>query len=231
MLRDRIGPLVRVAPMRGDAGVDAIDAVLLSHLHYDHTDLPSLARLDGSAPVLAPRGAGAWLAAQGVHFVSELGLGEHASIGSLRVTATHAAHDGRRRPFGVTAQPVGFVLRGSQSVYFAGDTDLFPAMAELKGSIDLALLPVAGWGPTLGPGHLDPERAARAATLIAPRVAVPIHWGTMAPWPRALRPRDPEQPVREFAALVARHAPEVEVRVLAPGDSTEIGALASAAAR
>jgi L-ascorbate metabolism protein UlaG (beta-lactamase superfamily) len=228
VLRDRIGPLVRVAPMAAWDGAGALDAILLSHLHYDHADLPSLVRLD--APVLAPRGAAAWLEARGVRRVRELGRAERTSVGSLRVIATHAVHHGRRRPFGVGAPPIGFVVQGSQSVYFAGDTDLFPGMARL-GPIDLALLPVAGWGPTLGPGHLDPERAARAAARIAPRVAVPIHWGTIAPWPRALRPGDPERPAREFAALVARHAPEVEVRLLAPGDSTEIGAPIPAAAR
>ena len=115
------------------------------------------------------------------------------------------------------------MVRGpSGSVYFAGDTDLFPEMAGLSGTIDVALLPVAGWGPTLGPGHLDARRAAEAAAVIAPRVAVPIHWGTLAP-PRPLRRHpDPSAPPREFAALVARVAPEVEVRVLEPGERTSV---------
>ena len=51
---------------------------------------------------------------------------------------------------GHEASAVGYVVRGSRSVYFAGDTDLFPAMAELAGSVDIALLPVGGWGPGLG---------------------------------------------------------------------------------
>ena len=54
-------------------------------------------------------------------------------------------------------------------------------MAALDDELDLALLPVWGWGPNLGPGHLDPERAARAAAMLSPRVAVPIHWGTFFP--------------------------------------------------
>ena len=86
-----------------------------------------------------------------------------------------------RPPFGPKAEAVGYVFeQGSESVYFAGDTDMFPAMAELAG-VDLALLPVWGWGPRLGPGHMDPERAADALGVIRPRATVPIHWGTL--WP------------------------------------------------
>jgi L-ascorbate metabolism protein UlaG (beta-lactamase superfamily) len=113
---------------------------------------------------------------------------------------------------------VGYVARGENSAYFAGDTGLFPAMAELAGSIGVALLPVSGWGPTLGPGHLDAARAAEAADLIAPRVAIPIHWGTFAPIRPLKGHPDPSRPPREFAELVARRAPEVEVRVLEPGE-------------
>jgi L-ascorbate metabolism protein UlaG (beta-lactamase superfamily) len=105
-------------------------------------------------------------------------------------------------------------------VYFAGDTDLFEAMAELRGLVTVALLPVWGWGPRLGPGHLDPERAARAAALIAPAIAIPIHWGTFVP--RVPIGRMPAEPAREFARLVKHHAPSVEVRVLEPGGRTEL---------
>jgi len=109
------------------------------------------------------------------------------------------------------------VIAGTQSIYFAGDTDLFDEMATL-GPIDLALLPVAGWGLRLPPGHLDPQRAAEALLRIQPRVAIPIHWGTYAPW-RA--PAFDDTPARTFAELAATKAPGVEVRVLRPGESYE----------
>jgi L-ascorbate metabolism protein UlaG (beta-lactamase superfamily) len=222
VLRGRVGPLVRIAPPAAATSGVGIDAVLLSHLHADHVDLPSLRRLNGSVTVLAPRGAGAWLRAKGMRDVAEIAVGEEQAVGPVRVTAVHAEHDTRRRPFGPSAEPLGYVVRGSSSIYFAGDTDLFQAMGEMAGSIDVALLPVSGWGPTLGPGHLDPARAAEAAALIRPRVAVPIHWGTLAV-PRPLRrPADRAWPAREFAALTARSAPGVEVRVLEPGDRTEV---------
>jgi L-ascorbate metabolism protein UlaG (beta-lactamase superfamily) len=118
---------------------------------------------------------------------------------------------------------VGFVLSGeSSSVYFAGDTDLFDEMSDLAGSVDVALLPVWGWGPTLGPGHLDPARAATAAQRIAPRLTIPIHWGTYA-LPRPFRgSRDPHAPPDAFAGHLADLAPEIEVRILEPGERTNL---------
>jgi L-ascorbate metabolism protein UlaG (beta-lactamase superfamily) len=96
-------------------------------------------------------------------------------------------------------------------------------MADFGGDLDLALLPVWGWGPTLGIGHLNPERAARALALLRPRLAIPIHWGALAPiglhW---LRPRfliDPPYAFQEYAKVLA---PEVQVRILLPGESLSL---------
>jgi len=221
VLRDRIGPLVRIGP---SALLDGpVDCVLLSHLHADHTDLPSLRALDLTGPVLAPHPAQAWLAARGVHDVRDLRAGAEIRIGHVRITATVARHDERRRPFGPRAQPVGYLIRGSSSsVYFAGDTDLFLDMAELRGSVDVALLPVWGWGPNIGTGHLDPESAAAAVALISPAVVIPIHWGTFA-LPRPVkRLPDPSRPAHDFQALTKKYAPATEVRVLMPGERTAL---------
>src|SRR5262249_60752921 len=73
---------------------------------------------------------------------------------------------------------LGDLIEPSTRVYFAGDTDLFGGMQELAPGLDVALLPVAGWGPRVGSGHLDPQRAAETLRLLRPRVAIPIHWGT-----------------------------------------------------
>lgn len=221
-LRGRIGPLVRVAPPVQRSAIGHVDCVLLSHLHADHTHLSSLRDLGLATPIVAPRPAGAWLARHGLTIVSELAPGLQTTVGDLRVTATPAAHERRRRPLGPCAEPVGYLIRGSQAVYFAGDTDLFDEMSELRGSVDIALLPVAGWGPKLGPGHLDPERAARAAALISPAVAIPIHWGTFAPGWHLRRPTDLERPAREFDRYAHQYAPSVEVRILVPGQRTEL---------
>jgi L-ascorbate metabolism protein UlaG (beta-lactamase superfamily) len=220
VLRNRVGPLIRIGPRPRFSG--GVDCVLLSHLHADHADLPSLRRLSRSGRVLAPHPAQAWLGAKGVRRVRELVPGDEVRAGGLRISATVARHDSRRRPFGPRAEPIGYVIRGSSSVYFAGDTDLFLDMAELHGSVDVALLPVWGWGPSVGTGHLDPQSAAAAVALIAPAVAIPIHWGTFA-LPRPVkRLANPSRPAQEFKALTAQYSPATEVRVLHPGQRTTL---------
>jgi L-ascorbate metabolism protein UlaG (beta-lactamase superfamily) len=198
-----------------------VDTVLLSHLHYDHADLPSLRLLGRRTRLLAPRGAGAWLRRAGFRDVQELAAGEAGTLGGVEVTAVPARHDDRRRPGGgPRAEPIGFVLAAERRVYFAGDTDLFDEMAGLA-PLDAALLPVAGWGPRLGPGHLDPVRAARAAALMGPRLVVPIHWGTLSPRGTRLGAWFSDPP-HLFAARLAELAPGVDVRVIAPGQALDL---------
>ena len=218
VLSNRVGPLVRIVPGVGPGAIGVVDGVLISHLHADHTDVPTLRALRRAGPVIAPKGSRVWLTARGLPEVIELGAGEEMGLGGVRIIATPAKHDRRRRPLGPGADPVGYLVRGSSTVYFAGDTDLFLSMSELRGVVDVALLPVWGWGSGVGAGHLDPERAAAAAALIAPAVAIPIHWGTLALGRPARRLADPRRPAREFAAFAGRYAPSVDVRLLSPGN-------------
>ncbi len=217
LLRRRTAHLRRVAnPVREPLA--AIDAVLVSHVHWDHFDLRSLDRLGRDVRVVVPRGAGALLARRGFSAVSELEEDEQLQVGDLVVRATHAEHDAARRGvFGARTGSLGYVVEGTQSVYFAGDTDRFEGMAGLAPGLDVALLPVAGWGPRLPPGHLDAEHAAETLVLLRPRIAIPIHWATFAPFYRA-RPYHVDAGER-FAARARIVAPEVEVRVLGVGES------------
>ena len=221
LLVDRLGPLHRHAGA-GRQIVPAVRVVLISHGHHDHLHLPSLRRLPGRSLIIAPAGLGPLLRQTG-HEVVEVTVDDSVQVGPLRVVATRANHHGGRRPLGASSAALGFRIVGSVRVYFAGDTDLFPEMSELAGTVDVALLPVWGWGPRLGVGHLDPLRAAEAVVRIRPRLAVPIHWGTFYPfalariWPRAL-----SDPPKDFAREVARLAPETEVRIVSPGDVTEL---------
>jgi L-ascorbate metabolism protein UlaG (beta-lactamase superfamily) len=196
-----------------------VDAVLVSHAHWDHLDLPSLSRLAGTPQIVVPRGMGATVRRRGLANVAEVDAGEVVEIGAVTVTATLAEHDGRRGPLAPDSPSLGYVIAGSQRVYFAGDTDLFGEMGEL-GHLDAALLPVAGWGSRLPPGHLDPRRAAEALGLLRPRVAIPIHWGTYSVI--SLRRRDPaldRAPAEEFERLAHELAPQVEIHVLAHGET------------
>src|SRR5258706_14390535 len=99
-------------------------------------------------------------------------------------------------------------------------------MAAFAAIFAVALLPVGGWGPTLGPGHMDPCGAARATALLRPRVAVPIHWGTFFPIGLSrLRGRALAQPPLAFERHVRELAPETPVRVLALGETIELARL------
>jgi L-ascorbate metabolism protein UlaG (beta-lactamase superfamily) len=179
----RLGAVPAVAAGLADRGVDA---VLLSHLHHDHCDVPSLRAL--RAPLLiAPPGSGRWLDEQGLTGVVELAPGDRLDLGAgVRIVATPAEHLGRREPWGPTAMAVGHLVEGVRTAWLAGDTGLFAGMAGLAGlarhgRIDVAAVPVWGWGPNLGPGHLDPRLAAEAVTRAGARLAVPVHWGTLHP--------------------------------------------------
>lgn len=221
MLRGWLGPLRRHGA-RPDLPWSP-DAVLVSHLHRDHLDLPSLRRFPSGTPIVVPRGAASLVSKAGAVAVQEIGREETISIGPLAVTAVRALHEGRRNPWSSPAEALGFVIASSgRRVYFAGDTDAFPEMADLR-PLDLALLPVWGWGPSVGSGHLDPPGAARALTLLRPRMAVPIHWGTFYPLGlRRLRPAPLSDPPLEFARRARELAPEVEVRVLRPGEMMDL---------
>jgi L-ascorbate metabolism protein UlaG (beta-lactamase superfamily) len=215
----------RHPPVPSPRLVERIDAVLISHLHHDHLDFRSLKRVEGHPRVIVPAGAGRTLRRRGYREAIELGVGQAARIGAAEVVATRAAHEGRRYKIGPRVEASGYVIRaGGRRVYFAGDTDLFDEMGELAGSIDVALLPIAGWGPRLGKGHMNPRTAADAAALIRPRVVIPIHWGTLVR--NDMRDQAEEflaAPAREFAAAVAELAPAVEAVVLEPGESFELG--------
>ena len=110
--------------------------------------------------------------------IVEVEPGDEEQMRGITIRATHAEHDSRRGPFGAETPALGYLVSGSASTYFAGDTDLFAGMGSIADDLDLALLPVAGWGPRLPPGHLNPRTAAEALALLRPRIAVPIHWGT-----------------------------------------------------
>jgi len=222
LLRNRVAHLRRAAPVDAKA-LRGIDAVLISHAHYDHLDLPSLEKLGKKLPVIVPRGLGGLLRKRRFETVIEVEQQESIHIGALEVRAVPAEHDGGRGPFGASAEALGYIVTGSKSVYFAGDTDLFDGMGDL-GPVDVGLVPIWGWGPGLGAGHLDPARAAEAVALLRPGLVVPIHWGTYFPIHLGLRgaPDFVDSPPAEFVAAVEKIAPDVLVRVLRPGQSLDL---------
>lgn len=212
------------------SSVTTVDVVLVSHLHADHLHLGSLSRLPAGTRVVVPRGApaavpglrrlGSWLD------LVEASVGDEVRAGPLRIRPVPAAHDGRRLPYGPRqTRALGYVVEGEARTYFAGDTGLYAGMAQAVGPVDVALLPVGGWGPFLGDGHLDARRAAQALARLEPGSAVPVHYGTY--WPigmDAVRPHEFHSPGDEFVRLAGRLAPGVTVHRLRHGETAEWGA-------
>jgi L-ascorbate metabolism protein UlaG (beta-lactamase superfamily) len=214
LLRKRVAILRRAVPL---GTVDEVDAVLISHGHYDHLDLPSLRML--MVKVVVPRGLGARLRE---FDVVEMDEGDELTVGPVVVRSTYAEHDGGRPPFG-DGPAFGYAILGSRRIFFAGDTDLFDGMDGLVPELDVAFVPIWGWGAKLGRGkHLDPARAAEAVRRLGPKIAVPIHWGTYRPFFRSSRTAFLTEPAEAFARAAAIAAPDVDIRVLLPGEQLEL---------
>jgi len=218
-LRRTLGVLERHGPLPDAEALAGVDAILISHGHADHFDPTSLSAIPGRPVVVVPAGLGPWARRASAGDVVEVRAGDRVTIGDLTIMAVPARH--WISPGAPRAQPLGYVVDTGTRVYFAGDTGRFPGMQLLAGQVDVALLPVWTWGPHLGPGHLGPRTAAEALRDVAPRAAVPIHWATLYPrrlhrvWAAPL-----QEPGDRFAAHAARVAPDVDVRVLRPGQST-----------
>ena len=206
------------------------DAVLISHLHADHCHLPSLRLLAAGTRVIGPAGLAAFLHRSRVGLpCEEVVAGDEVVVGELTVRALFADHDDRRAPMSrFRASPLSFLVsdgRGdASSLWFGGDTALHDGMATVA-PVAVALVPVAGWGPGLGPGHLDAERAADAVGLLSAELAIPIHFGTF--WPRGLGRVADDQflgPERRFAERSRQVAPHTAVHILSPSETLDTDA-------
>ncbi|MDF1606226.1 MBL fold metallo-hydrolase [Nocardioides sp. YIM 152315] len=223
LLSDRLFHLRRHAPSPGERA-RAADVVLVSHLHHDHLHLPSLRRLPREAPILVPRGGERLLRSIAGDRVRPVAPGEVVEAAGVTISVLPATHDGGRGPYTrITGPPLGFrVDAGPRSFWFPGDTELRDDMREV-GPVELALVPVGGWGPTLEDGHMDPVAGAAAVARVGAHVAVPVHWGTF--WPLGLRrvARANHQrlfvtPGARFVQALAEAAPTTRAVLAWPGD-------------
>jgi len=208
-----------------DTDINDVDLVLLSHLHLDHLHVPSLRKLHPRARYIAPRGAGPFLKSAGFQDVTEVEVGDVVRCGPVTVEVVPAAHKHERGPHTrIRARPVGFVIDGGPRCYFPGDTDLYAGMADLH-NIDVALLPIWGWGSTIGAGHMNPQRATQATQIIRPKLVVPIHWGTYAAEDGRRRlPHWFDDPPLAFASDLVAAGEHTRLRLLEPGDQLTVPA-------
>ena len=223
LLTNRVGHLRRRAGTVRDDHAD-VDLAIVSHAHMDHLHVPSLRRLAPRAELVVPVGTERVAARSGRRPASTVGVDDSLDFGPTTIEVIEAVHKHGRGPHSrVSADPVGYVIdTGDIRIYFAGDTDLFDGMEDLD-AIDVAVLPIWGWGSTIGVGHLDPARAAQATAMIDPRLVVPIHWGTFSPENgRKRTPHWIDQPLRRFADELDAAGLGDRLLALEPGGTARI---------
>ncbi|MGC5014688.1 MBL fold metallo-hydrolase [Streptosporangium sp. DT93] len=168
------------------ADLPRIDAVVISHNHYDHLDAPTVRRLPRDTPVLVPAGLRSWFTRRGFRDVVELDWWESARVGDVRFDFVPSHHWSRRSVWD-TCRTLwgGWVLAcGDQTIYFAGDTAYGERFARIgeryPDGIDLALMPVGAFEPRwfMKAAHVDPEQAVRGCLDVGARRMATMHWGT-----------------------------------------------------
>lgn len=178
------------------AALPPLDAVVISHDHYDHLDEGTIASLRDRVPLfVVPLGVGAYLERWGVPAarIVELDWWDQARIGDLAVTATPARHFSGRS-LAMTDRDAtlwaGWAIAGPEHrLYFSGDTAMFPELAEIGarlGPFDASLIDVGEYDALWPDVHLGPEQAIEAHALVRGGLLVPVHWGTfdlaLHPW-------------------------------------------------
>jgi len=197
----------RIAPpFKTREELRAVDLVLVSHNHWDHTDFRFFRSLPGDVPVLAPR-AVAWMTRlKGAKHVTGLGKWEQMQLGGIRVTAVPATHVAVTRGFIIEAE--------GQKIYFAGDTRYGGFMKEIGGKfeLDVALLPVTTYRIPMTMGE---KGAVRAVKALSPQTVIPIHLG--------ITPRNPllrtSQSPEGFMKRLRDAGLKTEVKILHEGES------------
>ena len=190
----RCSPLPTVGPARvRPPGIrfedlPPIDAVLLSHDHYDHMDVPTLRRIERAFPsahIYAGLGNAEFLRSRGLHHVYDLDWWQSVRYGRVEIAGVPAQHfSGRGLCDRDGTLFLGYVVRGAAGgVFFAGDTGYSPHFAEIFkrfGKLRLALLPLGAWSPEwfMSPMHMSPEKALQAQHDLGDPQAMAIHYGT-----------------------------------------------------
>ena len=226
---ERVSPSPIIGPTRLHpapvplADLPQVDAVVVSHDHYDHLDLPTVRGLlrTQTAPFVVPLGVGAHLRGWGVpeERIVELDWNGATTVGGLTLTCTEARHfSGRFFARDTTLWSSWAIAGARRKVFFGGDTGYTPAFAEIGarlGPFDLTLMPVGAYNEAWRAIHMDPEEAVRAHGDLGGHVLLPVHWATFNlafhRWP---------EPIQRLTAAAARS--EVPVVVPLPGQRVDV---------
>ncbi len=179
-----IGPKRAVPPGIPLDRLPPIDLVVISHDHYDHLDKATIERLGNRPLYVVPIAIGKILRSWGITHFTELDWWDSLKFNGLTIVCTPAQHFSGRTPLGQNRTLwASWLLKGSSSFYFGGDTGYFPgfsAIARKEGKIDYAALPIGANEPRwfMKPVHMNPADAVRAFLNLNAQVLLPIHWGT-----------------------------------------------------
>ncbi|MBJ6764405.1 MBL fold metallo-hydrolase [Myxococcaceae bacterium JPH2] len=221
---DWVGPRRWFPPLVPLAALPAIDAVLISHDHYDHLDRGTLVAMkDWDTRFIVPLGVGAHLSSWGIpeSRIVEMDWWQSVPVGGLEVVATPARHASGRKGFDKDATLwAGYAVRGpTHRAYYSGDTGLFPAMkaiGEKLGPFDVTMIEVGQYHQAWPDWHIGPEQAVRAHQLVQGRVFLPVHWGLLG-----LAAHGWTEPIER--ALAAADKAGVTAIAPRPGQSVEPG--------
>jgi len=179
------GPRRRVPPGVAFARLPHIDAVLISHNHYDHLDRSTIKKLGDAPRYFVPLGLRDWFAALKIIRVTELDWGQTSFIGDVLIHAVPSQHFSGRGPFTFDRELwAGWVIETKQgTIYFAGDSGYAPHFQDIRsryGSIRLSILPIGAYRPRwfMRPMHMDPPEAVLAHRDLGSALSVGSHWGT-----------------------------------------------------
>lgn len=183
-----IGPKRFFEPPLPIDELPALDAVVISHDHFDHLDKPTIIALKGRVPLFAvPLGVGTYLEQWGVdpeHIVERDWWGE-VQIGQLTLTATPARHfSGRSLVMSDQNKTLwsGWSIAGPyHRVYFSGDTAMFPGFSDIGkrlGPFDLTMIEAGAYDAMWPDVHIGPEQAVEAHRMVRGHLMMPVHWGT-----------------------------------------------------
>ena len=194
--------------------------ILISHGHLDHMDLKTLNLFPRNLPVVLPEGLQRYMKDLGFTDLRTLSWGERTCIGPLLILARPAKHFPGRSLCETRSIPQSYIVQGTKTIYFAGDSGLTPDFCEIGGSysIDLALLPIGNYRPApFRSGHMSPEDALEAMEMLGARRMVPIHWGAFR-----LSLDATEEPPRKFRLLLRERRINPKAVLLQPGEKIRL---------
>ena len=227
---ERASPFVFMGPQRFHEpplaleDLPPLDAIVISHDHYDHLDYPTIRHfVQQRVAFMVPLGVGEHLQYWGVDKdrITELDWWQSHKIGDLEFTATPARHQSGRTIEATTTRHslwAGWSVQGpDHAIYYSGDTSMFPAMAEIGrrlGPFDVTLIDSGAYNQLWRDNHLGPEQAVRSHELVGGRLMIPVHWGTFY-----LAPHSWVEPVERVVAEAKRKG--LAVATPRPGESIE----------